>query len=983
MAEQTLNFLENIDPDINFLNSALQLRPCRYFTLDEFNSANIVNNDFSLLNYNIRSFNRNKAVFETMLNYLKSTFKCIILTETWNTEQNLDLCFLENYQVFHTYRPRDHIYSVSGGISIFCLEPFKAEKLDNFSFCYSYIETCVIKITVNDVNMIIVGIYRPPQGNKSDFVGELYRILSSLADEPGVLAVAGDFNLNLQNMADSHTSELTSTFYSMGLVPIITKPTRFPNVDSNTLPSTLDHIWTDIFRIKSCGIIDFDCTDHLPCFAIYNLLTTKNNEKIRLETRPYSDANLQKLTDRLQNTDWNSLLNYNDLETCTTTFIDKLNYLYTECFPLKVKFISNKRMKNIWITRDIKRLINEKSETFKKYRRGEITREDNNIRKNYLNKKINKAKNNFYSNAFELYRNDAKRKWKLLSGLMGTNRKKNEIIEILDGENNLTETDDIINKFADFFSNVGRDLESQLPTNINLSPLTFVNRNPRSFYLFSATTDEVIKIISNLKITKTDKNYIPVNIFKSIKESIRHPLTKIINTSFSLGKFPDIFKLARITPIHKKNAKNLCSNYRPISSLPYLSKIFERLMTNRLVNFFHKFNLFNLHQFGFLKKKSTQDAILNFTEKIYDALNTKNHNLSILIDLKSAFDTVNHDLLLKKLELYGLRGPGLDWIRSYLTNRETYVALRQTPSTRHPFTIGIPQGSIIGPILFIIYINDLPNVSNRLSCTLFADDTNFNFTHENYNDMVTILNSELVKINDWTIANRLTINVDKTELLLFTNRDIGTQTDQITLNGNHVRFVGQARFLGVIIDNSLSYGSHVDLVIGKVSKHAGILYRLRTKLPISSRINYYNAFILPYLSYNVVHWGGTNACHLNPLITLQKRIIRTIAGKRFLDHTTPLFHNLNILKFHDLYKFHCVLDTRSKLLNGHYRTTHNLNTRNNKMAVPKFQRLTRTQQSLTYRGPTCWNDLPETIRNIDSLVQFKKAVKKYYIDMYS
>ena len=662
MVQNNLNILENIDPDSNCLNDITQQCPCNYFTLEELNSVESGVSSFSLLNYNIRSFNRNQAVFESMISSLKFPFKTIILTETWINEQNYDLCFLKNYKAFHTYRPKDHIYTISGGVSIFCLETITAEKLDTYSVCKSHIETCVVKITMNKIVTFIVGIYRPPQGNKRDFIEELYIILCGLAHEPGMVAVAGDFNLNLQNVADLHTSELTSTLISRGLFPIITNPTRFPNNNSNSLPTTLDHIWTDILKVKTCGIIDFDLTDHLPCFAVYDFPTNDQNDeqKIKIESRPYSDINLQILKDNLVNTDWDSLLNYNDLDSCTTTFIDKINDLYIKCFPLKVKFVSIKRLKNRWITSDVKRLINEKSDLFKKFRRGVITREENNTKKNQLNKQINKAKNQFFLNAFELFKNDSKRKWKLLNGLMGKDKKKNEIIEILDGADLLTDTEDIVNKFADFFSSVGRTLDSDLPNTSNLSPLHYINRNLNSFYLFSVTNEEISKSISNLKVTKTDKNYIPVNIFKSISEIICHPLSKIINSSFSLGKFPKIFKLARVTPVHKKNEKNSCSNYRPISCLPYVSKIFERLMTNKIVKFFHKFNIFNTQQFGFLKNKSTQDAILDFTEKIYDAFNDKKHNLSILIDLKSAFDTVNHDILVKRLELYGLRGPGLN-----------------------------------------------------------------------------------------------------------------------------------------------------------------------------------------------------------------------------------------------------------------------------------------------------------------------------------
>ena len=218
---------------------------------------------------------------------------------------------------------------------------------------------------------------------------------------------------------------------------------------------------------------------------------------------------------------------------------------------------------------------------------------------------------------------------------------------------------------------------------------------------------------------------------------------------------------------------------------------------------------------------------------------------------------------------------------------------------------------------------------------------------------------------------------------LFTNRQLFSDDTEVILGGTSLEFCDHARFLGVIVDDKMNFKLHIESVNLKVSKHAGILYRIRDNLPLYARIRYYNSFILPYLTYNIIHWGNTNDSHLEPLFLTQKRIVRTIANAQYLDSSTPFFFRLKILKLKDLFRFHAALDTFKKLKNGHYGITHDVNTRNTHLAQPKYHRLTRTQQSITFSGPTIWNSLPTSIQNISTLANFKVKLKEYFIDQYS
>ena len=622
MTDLNGDILASIDPDENILRDYYSLLgTCRYYTIEEYARLNLNENyNLSVINYNIRSFNANGTAFQSMLGSNSLIHDIVVLTETWNDSFNLEICKLDGYIGNHTYRE----VSRGGGVSIFCRNNFEVSKIEPLCFCNDLIESCAVKIGRADDSIIVIGIYRPHSGTVENYTTALETLLNDNELRDHLVIIAGDFNINLTDTTSDCVNNFSSAMNSLHYIPTITKPTRFPPGDANGIPTTLDHIWTN--KVLNCrrGIIYFDVTDHCPSFTHIDCSvkpTTTSTRKIIL--RPFDSDKLNKLMDGLVTTNWDTLLNDSDIESACDSFTNYLNKQYCKYFPAKTKYLSNKRISNPWLTSSIKSLINQKSNYFKMYRMGIISKQTNNQMKNKINKEVNKAKSSYYLNVFNTARNDIRKSWEVIRNITGNSKNKEQIIKLMndDGEI-LTDKTQIANSFIDFFTSIGNHLDSNLDHN-NLSPCNYVTENPRSFYLFPVTVDETEKIISKMKHTKTDINVMPVKLFITLRHVLSYPISKLINLSFQTGIFPNSLKLARITPVFKQGDKKFSTNYRPISSLPYLSKIFERSMVNRLLSFFNKFSLLSESQFGFLKNKSTVDALIHLTESIFKSLNEK------------------------------------------------------------------------------------------------------------------------------------------------------------------------------------------------------------------------------------------------------------------------------------------------------------------------------------------------------------------------
>ena len=516
------------------------------------------------------------------------------------------------------------------------------------------------------------------------------------------------------------------------------------------------------------------------------------------------------------------------------------------------------------------------------------------------------------------------------------------------------------------------------------NPPTFPTDHVRqSFFIFPPSYDEIYKIIRNLKITSTSIDELPVKLFKKFGSILAVPITFMIDNSIQKGIFPSLLKIARISPIHKEDSFTEPCNFRPISSLSYLSKVYEKFFSLRLLDFCKKYSIISPHQYGFQQGLSTTDALLNLTEDIYSALENKHHYIAAIIDVRKAFDCVSHSILKTKLEIYGVRGVPLKWLSSYLADRKCYVQLGSIKSKINTFNIGVPQGSILGPLLFLIYINNLPKISDTLKIQLFADDTIVSNTDPNIDTLIDSTNRELSKLNDWTLANKLTIHAGKTKLLIVSNRIQSQQNLGINLLNNFISPVNNCKYLGVRLDNKMTFKDHIGYVISKISRYTGILYKIRDNLPTKTRLDYYYAYIYPYLSYNTLIWGCAYLNYLQPLIIQQKRAVRTIANAGFMDHTDPIFKQLKLLKVKDIYNLQLGLYMYHARNRGEYASQSNIHTRGSDHdAHSVVHRLSRSQHAVSYAGPQFWNTLPIDIRSINNFGRFKKSLKEHLINKY-
>lgn len=948
-----------------------------YPTLDSFNCELDCAGDLFILHQNIRSFNANCDMLNDFLDRLKVKPHVLVLTETWFTHDTYSE--IDNYESFHVSRQS----KAGGGVSIYVDTKLCSSLVDDYCICNSDIEMCLVGVSLSGRSKLnVLGIYRPPGGNLDNFSSVLFDNVLSTISPMTASAVCGDLNVDLINLSAS-TVNIIENFRSLSYVPLITNVTR-PAFAGGTC---IDHIWINQFSGTKSGVIEIDITDHFPVFALI-----KCNLPTRTPTlKSFRDHSRIRLN-RLKNESRIALAplydsEITDINSSVECFTDILRSSYKKCCPHRTKQVTEKRLRNPWLTDSLLFDIDRKHALFRDYKRGNINFESYRYYRNYINSRVRFSRKQYYHNKFVECSGNSKAVWSTVRSLMGSKTNPRNKAPNIDEfpQLDVTSNVDLANGFNRYFSSIGTRLTESHPRTSN--PMEFMSPwLNESFFVDPCEVGEVVKIISSLSNRCSTSDYVPVFIFKYLNEEISPIICKLFNLSVQVGVFPSSLKIARVTPVFKSGDKSLFSNYRPISILGVLSKVFEKLMFRRFNSFLERFHVLGNNQFGFRKSRSTSDAVLQFLSDSYDCLEKREHLLSVCLDFSKAFDTIDHGVLLGKLSRIGVRGVALDWFESYMSERAQYVSVSGGLSSTVQILTGVPQGTVLGPILFNIYINDMSNICPELKCIHYADDTTIYVAGPNVRQLAEQMNSGFLLISEWLSGNRLILNGSKTKSLLISNTRSGADLPPILIGGSVIANADSLKFLGVHIDAKLKFKDHVDMVCSKMSRSIGIIRRISYYATDTVLVKLYFSLVYSQMVYGILAWGNSSIGNVNRVKQLQTRFFKLLSRRGSQNPTI----DFSLMSFETMYNFMSCLKLYQCFINNYHEyfnvifsnhtPDHHYHTRfsNNNITVP-IHRLKSTHNSFVISSINQWNSLPVHIKAINNYNSFKRVLKCHFL----
>ena len=839
------------------------------------------------------------------------------------------------------------------------------------------LEAVWVETKLNQDTLLIGCFYRAPDMNVRywDLIEES---ISKAYRTPHKFIVIGDFNADCTVRPPPHLQRIMNM---NNLHQLVSDPTRYEDETSTMIDLILTPSPDIIHKV---GVLPSIQSDHCaPYLEITNSRSTCHTLTFKRKLYNYNKIDENKYIDLLQRVDWNDIITTLSLDEAAAKFSERIMNAVDQCVPNKI--VSIRENDEPWFTNDIRTLCEKKLKIhtlakrlnsvwcwnlFKRIRNEltDIIRDRKEEYKLELEKRVN-DKGNFGNKEW----------WKLVNRFSAKKgNSQSEIPPLQIGDKVYYSPQEKSQIFNEYFIK-----QSTIPDSDDIVP--DIEVGDQIIPQLIITESLVSKIIRNLDLNKsTGPDQVHNKMLLKAVNIISQPMALLFNRSIEEGKFPKIWKTAHVTPIYKlKGDKSSCNSYRPISLLSCIGKVFERCVHGHVFHFLRTYDILTISQSGFIPQDSTTYQLLSMYDDFCKALNDKITTQCIYFDISKAFDRVWHNGLIRKLYAIGVRGTLLTWFKDYLTNRTQAVVIKGKTSPYLTIPSGVPQGSVLGPLLFLIYMNDIViNIESIIK--LFADDTSIYLSIDEPDRRSLILNSDLLKITNWAKKWKVSFNPSKTELMTICNKR-DTQTRPLHFGQETLIETPEHKHLGVILQNDLKWDKHIHSIVGKIKLHTACLKSYKYRLSRQTLETLYKSFILPHFDYSDVLWDNCTNILKDELEKLNLEAIRTILGAVRGTSHQKLYQESGIISLkerrirHKLVIFY-------KMVNGlvprhlSCRLPSLVSDRNPyhfrnplERDVP-FYRNEIARHSFVPSAAAEWNNLEDKIKQANSISQFKRML---------
>lgn len=912
------------------------------------NSASVL----AVLHVNIQCIRNKFLEFDVLLN--DNNFDCFCLNEHWLSPDEFSVL---KFSRFASAVGFCRTVRIHGGVGIYVRNNIKYMDLNITRFSEEiHCEAAGIFLASEGIQLITL--YRSPNGDFNRFLEIISQILNFINISDNIV-LTGDFNVHFLESSDHRVLRLNNLLLSFGLRPTVNFNTRYE--------TCLDNVYTNILE-DGCRVQSFNTyglSDHSGVLFRAFLPGDCKAGGTRCSYRPITDEGLFNLCGTLGECSWDFIATSDlGVEGKFSLFMEIIDNAVDVCFPVKTKILSrgSSRNKVTWFSDDLREMRDRLHmlSIVSKQNPMLVTKEMVNSYRRRYRLEISNAK----KRANDLYISRSSNKQSAMWDVIRSNSRPG-----------LSSASDKLNAeaFNKFFTEVADNITGNLlPANRNYNEYLSEYPGIEPFVFRAVSYNMVRDVIGSLKNRSSLDCYgLNSRIIKNIKNIIVYPLTRLFNLCVSENVFPSALKIAKVIPVFKnKGSVHHETNYRPISLLPIFSKVIETLMKFQINAYFEDHNLFTQSQYGFRDGKSTTLAVEGLMEFVAEGLEGGLDTYASFFDLTKAFDCVSFEILLKKLTYYNFHPSSIAFVKSYLHGRQQYVSFNRNTSGHLPLRHGVPQGSVLGPLLFLIYINDLPCFtasSPQRHLILFADDTTNLQRYHPSESLQALTHDMQLRIQDWFIANQLSANTAKMQGMSFSLR-----TRQRDLSGEQ-----SVKFLGILLDPGLTWEAHINQLSSRLSRIIYLIRHLSNLVTKDVLMSAYHGYFVSNMSYAVLNWG--HSAHCGRIFGLQRRCVRVLTGLRYRDCCRVCFPELNVLTFPSIYILACLTFVRENISQySTHRDIHGYPTRNNSNILPDFHRLARTRRGTDYYGVMFFNALPEHVREL-SRIAFKSKVKKYLI----